>query len=44
MDISTLLNVNRELFVANQSLISALADALLSLDSASDFASIPAVR
>lgn len=44
VDISTLLNVNRELFVANQSLISALADALLSLDSATDFASIPAVR
>ncbi len=44
VEISTLLNVNRELFVANQSLISSLADALLNLDSASDFASIPAAR
>lgn len=44
VEISTLLNVNRELFVANQSLISALADTLLSLDSAADFASIPAAR
>ncbi len=44
VEISTLLNVNRELFVANQSLISSLADALLNMDSASDFASIPAAR
>ncbi len=44
VEISTLLNVNRELFVANQSLISSLADALLNLESASDFASIPAAR
>ena len=44
VEISTLLNVNRELFVANQSLISALADALLESESASDFASIPAAR
>ncbi len=44
VEISTLLNVNRELFVANQSLISSLADALLDMDSASDFASIPAAR
>ena len=44
VEISTLLNVNRELFVANQSLVSALADALLESESASDFASIPAVR
>ena len=44
VEISTLLNVNRELFVANQSLISALADALLESESASDFASIPTVR
>ncbi len=44
VEISTLLNVNRELFVANQSLISSLADALLNMESASDFASIPAAR
>lgn len=41
VEISTLLNVNRELFVSNQSLISALADAMLPLDTADDFASIP---
>jgi len=41
VEISTLLNVNRELLVANQSLVSALADALLNMESASDFASIP---
>ncbi|MGB5624883.1 MAG: Na/Pi symporter [Woeseiaceae bacterium] len=44
VEISTLLNVNRELLVANQSLVSALADALLNMESASDFASIPAAR
>ena len=44
VEISTLLNVNRELFVANQSLISSLADALLNMESAGDFASIPAAR
>jgi len=44
VEISTLLNVNRELLVANQSLVSSLADALLNMDSASDFASIPAAR
>jgi phosphate:Na+ symporter len=44
LEISTLLNVNREAFVASQSLISALADALLNMESASDFASIPAAR
>ncbi len=44
VEISTLLNVNRELLVAGQSLVSALADALLNMDSASDFASIPAAR
>jgi len=44
VEISTLLNVNRELFVANHSLVSALADALLDLDAAGDFASIPASR
>jgi phosphate:Na+ symporter len=44
VEISTLLNVNRELLVANQSLLSALADVLLNMDSASDLASIPAAR
>lgn len=44
VEISTLLNVNRELFVANHSLVSALADAMLNMDAASDFASIPAAR
>jgi phosphate:Na+ symporter len=39
--ISTLLNVNRELYVSNLSLISALADALLDMESADEFASIP---
>jgi hypothetical protein len=43
VQVSTLLNVNRELYVSNSGLISALADALLDLDSADDFASIPAV-
>lgn len=41
VEVSTLLNVNRELLVANQSLLSALADALLNMESAGDFASIP---
>jgi phosphate:Na+ symporter len=44
VEISTLLNVNRELFVANHSLVSALADAMLDLNAARDFASIPAAR
>jgi phosphate:Na+ symporter len=44
VEISTLLNVNRELLVASQSLVSALVDALLSMEAASDFASIPAAR
>ena len=44
VEISTLLNVNRELLVANQSLVSALVDALLSMEAARDFASIPATR
>ena len=44
VEISTLLNVNRELLVANQSLVSALADTLLNMESASDFASIPAAK
>ena len=44
VEISTLLNVNRELFVAGQSLVGALADALLDIEAAGDFAGIPAVR
>ena len=44
VEISTLLNVNKELLVANQSLLAALADALLNMDSASDFSSIPPGR
>ena len=44
VEISTLLNVNREVFVANHNIVSALADALLDIDSARDFASIPATR
>jgi phosphate:Na+ symporter len=44
VEISTLLNVNRELYVSNHALLSALADALLDMESASDFASIPAMR
>jgi hypothetical protein len=35
------LNVNRELYLANQSLLAALADALLEPHSAADFESIP---
>ena len=41
IEISTLLNVNRELYVSNRSLISALADTVLDADSAEDFESIP---
>ena len=44
VEISTLLNVNREVFVANHNIVAALADALLDIDAASDYASIPAVR
>ncbi len=44
VEISTLLNVNREMLTANQSLVSALVDALLSMEAARDFASIPATR
>ena len=44
VEISTLLNVNRELYVANQSLMSSLADVLLDMDAADDFASIPVAR
>jgi phosphate:Na+ symporter len=43
MEISTLLNVTRELYVSNQNLISALADLLLSVEAAEDFAAIPIV-
>jgi phosphate:Na+ symporter len=39
--ISTLLNVNRELYQSNQSLLAALADALLEAHRADDFDSIP---
>jgi hypothetical protein len=42
IEISTLLNVSRELYVASHSLLAALADALLDAESASDFNSIPA--
>lgn len=41
VQISTLLNVNRELYLSNQSLLSALAEALLDTHSATDFESIP---
>ena len=44
VEISTLLNVNRELFSASQSLVAALADALLDIEAADDFAGIPALR
>lgn len=44
VEISTLLNVNRELYNSHQSLLSALADTLLDMESAADFASIPATR
>ena len=41
VQVSTLLNVNRELYLSNQSLLAALADALLDTQSATDFDSIP---
>ena len=44
VEISTLLNVNRELYMSHHSLLSALADALLDMESAADFASIPSMR
>jgi len=44
VEISTLLNVNRELYESHNSLLSALADALLDMESAADFASIPSAR
>ena len=39
--ISTLLNVNRELYLSNQSLLEAIADAILDMDSARDYESLP---
>lgn len=42
VQISTLLNVNREFYLSCQSLLSALADALLDTHSATDFESLPA--
>ena len=41
VEISTLLNVNREIYMSHLNLVSALADALLDMESADDFASIP---
>ncbi len=40
-EISTLLNVNREIYASNRSLVAALADTLLDEASAEDFASLP---
>ncbi len=40
-EISTLLNVNREIYASNQGLVAALADTLLDEESAEDFASLP---
>ena len=42
VQISTLLNVNREFYLSCQSLLSALADALLDTHGATDFESLPA--
>ena len=42
LQISTLLNVNRELYLSNQSLLAALADALLDVHGAADYEAIPA--
>lgn len=42
VQISTLLNVNRELYLSSQSLLAALADALLDTHGATDFESLPA--
>lgn len=39
--VSTLLNVNRELYLSNQSLLSAIADAVLDLDGARAYESVP---
>jgi hypothetical protein len=42
IEISTLLNVNREIHASNHSLLAALADVLLDLQGAADYGSIPA--
>ena len=42
VQISTLLNVNRELYVSSQSLLAALADALLDTHGAADYEALPA--
>jgi phosphate:Na+ symporter len=42
IEISTLLNVNREIYSSNHSLLSALADGLLDMQGAADYESIPA--
>ncbi len=42
--ISTLLNVNRELYLSNQSLLEAIADAVLDMESARDYESLPTQR
>lgn len=39
--ISTLLNVNRELYLSNQSLLEAIADAMLDMEGARDYESLP---
>jgi phosphate:Na+ symporter len=41
VEISTLLNVNREIYTSNHSLLAALADTLLGLQGAADYESIP---
>jgi hypothetical protein len=41
VQISTLLNVNRELYLSNQSLLASLADVLLEKEAAADYDSIP---
>lgn len=43
-DLSTLLNVNRELFSSHRSLIHAIKDLMLSAESASNFESLPSVK
>ena len=42
--ISTLLNVNRELYLSSQSLLEAIADAVLDMESARDYESLPTQR
>ena len=41
VQISTLLNVNREIYTSNHSLLDALADSLLDIQAAADYESIP---